>query len=201
LPGEPTTTLCARIAAALKREPRAPQRVAICGVNGGYNGYFATTEEFAMQHYEGASCIWGRHTERFLVSRLTQLWSGGADAPLRREGEVFALDFDERTVSDWQRAFDAGFLILGYEREGADLSLEVPRLGRVEPTFRKQVGSKLIHYFVVPSSFADQPLSLLKAGRRVGPGPLLAPPDVLRPERPLYEERESLTAKPVELEL
>lgn len=80
LPGEPTTMLAQNLRAAL-----APFSgglpVMVCGVTGGYNGYFVTAPEYEGQHYEGASCIWGRHTEAFLREHLVLLAAAPTAAP------------------------------------------------------------------------------------------------------------------------
>lgn len=72
LPGEPTTRFSANVKSALENAAGAASLL-VCGVNGGYNGYFVTRPEYDAQHYEGASCIWGPHTEPFIIEQLLAL--------------------------------------------------------------------------------------------------------------------------------
>lgn len=72
IPGEPTTTFASNVRAALESSANGAA-VLVCGVNGGYNGYFVTPAEYGAQHYEGASCIWGPNTEPFVLEHLAEL--------------------------------------------------------------------------------------------------------------------------------
>lgn len=72
LPGEPTTRFSQNVKTAL-RAHAGGANLLLCGVNGGYNGYFVTPAEYRAQHYEGASCIWGPHTQTFVIEKLVEL--------------------------------------------------------------------------------------------------------------------------------
>ncbi|MBN2071092.1 MAG: neutral/alkaline non-lysosomal ceramidase N-terminal domain-containing protein [Candidatus Krumholzibacteriota bacterium] len=59
LPGEFTTVLGKRIAKAVARERSERGPVLLAGLANEYISYFCTREEYAEQHYEGASMIYG----------------------------------------------------------------------------------------------------------------------------------------------
>ncbi|SNV18145.1 Neutral ceramidase precursor [Dermatophilus congolensis] len=61
LPVEPTTVASRRLQERVAAELAGTgvNRVVIAGVANGYNGYLATREEYAAQHYEGASTEFG----------------------------------------------------------------------------------------------------------------------------------------------
>lgn len=60
LPGEFTTVLGRRIASQVAASAGVPfERVALLGLTGGYAYYFATPEEYALQHYEGSGTLYG----------------------------------------------------------------------------------------------------------------------------------------------
>lgn len=80
LPGEPTTTMGRSIEARL-RALAAGAEVMVCGVTGDYSGYFVTRAEYEAQHYEGASCLWGRHSQEFLLAQLEALAAVPAMGP------------------------------------------------------------------------------------------------------------------------
>lgn len=79
LPGEPTTFvaqgLTRQLVAAGSRE------VMIAATCGDYTGYFTTEREYAMQHYEGASTLWGRYMEPWLHDSLARLLSAPPSIP------------------------------------------------------------------------------------------------------------------------
>ena len=70
LPGEPTTWLAATLAKLTKGQ------TLVAGVTGEYAGYLTTEAEYAVQHYEGGSTIWGRYTERWLARQVKRLVAG-----------------------------------------------------------------------------------------------------------------------------
>lgn len=74
IPGEPTTWLAAQLARLTKG------RTLVAGVTGEYAGYFTTEAEYGVQHYEGSSTIWGRHTERWLTRQVKRLVDGEGTA-------------------------------------------------------------------------------------------------------------------------
>ncbi len=71
LPGEPTTWLAAGLEdLLLESGAKAVMPAATCG---DYAGYFTTEREYEQQHYEGASTLWGRFTERWLKQQVKSL--------------------------------------------------------------------------------------------------------------------------------
>lgn len=72
LPGEPSTVMARSIEERL-RPHAAGAELMVCGVNGDYSGYFVTAKEYEAQNYEGASCLWGRLTQEFLLAQLEGL--------------------------------------------------------------------------------------------------------------------------------
>ncbi len=74
LPGEFTTTLGRRIAEdlAARCEPR-PLRVLLIGPANEYVSYFTTPEEYAAQHYEGASTLYGPASGPLVGDELRRL--------------------------------------------------------------------------------------------------------------------------------
>lgn len=72
LPGEPTTWLSHKLSELVKqRGPHA--QVIVAGTCGDYAGYLTTEREYELQHYEGASTLWGRYTERWLQQALERM--------------------------------------------------------------------------------------------------------------------------------
>ncbi len=80
LPGEPTTWLAHRLSQLLKYESPHTQ-VLVAGTCGDYAGYLTTEREYELQHYEGASTLWGRYTERWLQQALGRLSSSPPTPP------------------------------------------------------------------------------------------------------------------------
>lgn len=65
IPGEATTEVGRRVREA--SAPGEPHNASVIGLAGGYLQYIATLEQFLLQHYEGASTLFGRYqAERFL---------------------------------------------------------------------------------------------------------------------------------------
>ena len=91
-PGELTTMTGFRIRAALAASLPATTPVAIVGLTNHYLQYFATPEEYRFQFYEGASTLYGPHSEPFLTRHfghlgalLGQRWAparGGTPVPV-----------------------------------------------------------------------------------------------------------------------
>ncbi|NVB36273.1 neutral/alkaline non-lysosomal ceramidase N-terminal domain-containing protein [Pseudenhygromyxa sp. WMMC2535] len=74
LPGEFTTVMGARIRARIARDdpPSAPRPLLI-GLAGEYISYFVTPQEYALQHYEGGSTLWGQYAGTLIAERLGTL--------------------------------------------------------------------------------------------------------------------------------
>ncbi len=96
LPGEPTTTtgyhIRQALAAALSPAP-SPAQIVIVGLTNEYLQYFATSDEFERQHYEGASTLWGPDSERFLAEQFVCLARNlGAQRTACAHGQSEAID-------------------------------------------------------------------------------------------------------------
>jgi neutral ceramidase len=82
VPFEATTTVGARMRAALRRSVEvrsraaAPDRFVVLGLANGYLQYVTTASEYAAQHYEGASTLYGPASAEFFTRRLALLASG-----------------------------------------------------------------------------------------------------------------------------
>lgn len=90
LPGEFTTAMGRRVAhgvAAAADWP--PARVLLVGLANEYLSYFTTPEEYALQHYEGASTLWGPQAGPLLGRRLAQLAATLSTAPRGRASTDF----------------------------------------------------------------------------------------------------------------
>jgi neutral ceramidase len=73
-PGEATTTTGARIRRAIAPHlSKESQFLALAGLTNQYFQYFATHEEYPFQFYEGASTLYGPHSEQFLVRHFACL--------------------------------------------------------------------------------------------------------------------------------
>ena len=99
LSGEPTTWLAHRLGEVL------PGKVMVAGTCGDYSGYFTSGREYELQHYEGASTLWGRYTERWLHQELDRL---AKSAPVVPEGKAhfFVEPFTgtkRRRLADYRR--------------------------------------------------------------------------------------------------
>jgi neutral ceramidase len=90
LPGEFTTAMGYRIVNAVSHALSAHRdRVVLVGLANEYVSYFTTPEEYALQHYEGASTLYGTHSANvirdeivFLAGRLAR---DETDVPTKRE--------------------------------------------------------------------------------------------------------------------
>lgn len=83
LPFEPTTMVGHRLRAQVRQQLAAKgvDTVVVAGLSNSYAGYLTTREEFAMQHYEGASNEFGPWTlgaVQQTVAHLTQAMVSGA---------------------------------------------------------------------------------------------------------------------------
>ena len=82
LPGEFTTAMGRRVAAGVAAAADwPPARVLLVGLANEYLSYFGTPEEYALQHYEGASTLWGPQAGPLLGRRLAQLAATLSTAP------------------------------------------------------------------------------------------------------------------------
>jgi neutral ceramidase len=83
VPGEMTTEMGRRVKqAVLQAAQHTNQRVtqvAIVGLANQYMSYFATPEEYDLQHYEGASTLYGPASGPFIAARLERLVAQMAD--------------------------------------------------------------------------------------------------------------------------
>ncbi|WP_019672044.1 neutral/alkaline non-lysosomal ceramidase N-terminal domain-containing protein [Psychrobacter lutiphocae] len=75
VPGEPTTMVGRRIRTAVldKLSPLGVDTVVINGLANNYSGYITTREEYALQHYEGASTEFGPYQSNAYLQEYTQL--------------------------------------------------------------------------------------------------------------------------------
>jgi neutral ceramidase len=74
LPGEFTTIMGMRIREALAaRLPAGGPRPLLVGLAGEYLSYFVTPQEYALQHYEGASTMWGQYAGAWIAERMAAL--------------------------------------------------------------------------------------------------------------------------------
>jgi neutral ceramidase len=98
LPGEFTTIMGRRVAAWVAEAAKwQPERVALVGLANEYLSYFATPEEYALQHYEGASTLWGPQAGPLLGRRLASL-AATLSTPPRRS---VPIDFHHRAGLAW----------------------------------------------------------------------------------------------------
>lgn len=92
LPGEFTTIMGMRVrmAVAASNPPGAPRPITI-GLAGEYLSYFVTPEEYALQHYEGASTMWGQYAGALLSERIAKLAATVAVDRAEFEGTAIEL--------------------------------------------------------------------------------------------------------------
>jgi neutral ceramidase len=87
VPGEVTTMTGRRIRQAIaKGLPARAAHVAVAGLTNQYFQYFATHEEYPFQFYEGASTLYGPHSEQFLVRHFGCLGELLANRPAECTG-------------------------------------------------------------------------------------------------------------------
>lgn len=84
VPGELTTMAGRRLRAALEAEYGSRgspvENVVISGYANAYSQYITTPEEYAMQHYEGASTLFGPHTLEAYIQEFCRLVSASPAA-------------------------------------------------------------------------------------------------------------------------
>ena len=82
VPAEFTATAGRRLKASLRQAlGSGVSQVAVAGYCNGYSGYVATAEEYAAQHYEGASTLFGEHTlaaYRQTFTGMASVMNGGS---------------------------------------------------------------------------------------------------------------------------
>lgn len=84
LPGEFTTVMGMRIRASLREAAGAEPIIPIVvGLADEYGGYFVTPQEYALQHYEGASTSWGQYAGPLLRDAITELVTRDPGPPPR----------------------------------------------------------------------------------------------------------------------
>jgi hypothetical protein len=93
LPGEFTTVQGRRIAAAVAPANGRREDVILIGLAHDFAYYFATPEEYDLQHYEGSSTLYGRWSGVYVQEALARL-SALLD---RGSGDEAAYSFDHRT--------------------------------------------------------------------------------------------------------
>ncbi|WP_348549653.1 neutral/alkaline non-lysosomal ceramidase N-terminal domain-containing protein [Psychrobacter sp. KFRI-CH2-11] len=86
IPGEPTTMAGRRIRAAVLAQLKdaGVDTVIVNGLANNYSGYLSTREEFAAQHYEGASTEYGPYQTAAYIQEYSQLAEAlrtGTDVP------------------------------------------------------------------------------------------------------------------------
>lgn len=83
VPGEPTLTVGLRLERQVARPPGVTQ-CWVVGYAGDYLGYFTTPQEYALQRYEGASTLFGRHSALWLMGAHNVAMSLRADPLIAR---------------------------------------------------------------------------------------------------------------------
>lgn len=82
LPGEFSTIMGMRIRSALAAQlPEGGPRPLLVGLAGEYLSYFVTPQEYALQHYEGASTLWGQYAGVLIAERMAALLGELASDP------------------------------------------------------------------------------------------------------------------------
>jgi len=152
VPGEPTAAAGARIGAAL-RELDGVQSASPIGYANDYAGYVTTPEEYALQHYEGASTMYGTDTVPTLIRDL----KSSDEAVSASTSLVMDEDALDEALAELSAVLDAGqalrlddgedgavqvlfaddgdaiptLTVDGVTIEGAALSMEGPRGERI----------------------------------------------------------------------
>ena len=115
LPGEFTTVMGRRIAQAVAEATRDDARVVTVGLAGEYLSYFTTPQEYALQHYEGASTLYGPAAGPLVAHHLAGIVRSRAQLQERsfayRPGATRTFGPTRRVVR--QRVDDALERILG----------------------------------------------------------------------------------------
>ena len=123
VPGEMTAGMGYRVRAAVLAASRRAgiRRVVISGLANEYLQYFTTPEEYARQHYEGGSTLYGEYSSNLLMESLADLASRlarGLRAPepyefdptngVAVEGEPFSRGATEATIVEQPAATRPG---------------------------------------------------------------------------------------------
>ncbi|MDP3158057.1 MAG: neutral/alkaline non-lysosomal ceramidase N-terminal domain-containing protein [Archangium sp.] len=104
VPGEPTTWLTHQLNQILRgAAPHRPTMVA--GVTGDYQGYFTTSLEYDLQHYEGSSTIWGRETEGWLKQKVQALVTRIEKQDAKPEYSLDEVTFNSDEEDKWRTEF------------------------------------------------------------------------------------------------
>jgi len=85
LPGEFSTMLGLRIKEAIRQQAPWAESVLLVGLANEYVSYFATEEEYAIQHYEGSSMIYGPESGNLVRDTLAELAADLDHGELREE--------------------------------------------------------------------------------------------------------------------
>ncbi len=103
LPGEFTTAMGHRIRSSLaRRAMTSPDRVLLVGLANEYASYFATPEEYTLQHYEGGSTMYGQYAGGLVESRLGELAKELTNPTPRRDAKQ-TFEY----VPGWKTSFDS----------------------------------------------------------------------------------------------
>ena len=137
LPGEVSTVMGARIRSAIAAAVDVEHNdVVALGLAQGHLEYVTTPEEYALQHYEGSSTLYGPYTGPLLADRSAAIAAGGSvDVPERyhhRPGRTRAFRPRARRWSRARRrAFERDFDLAG--RISVSFSDAVPTWPPVDP--------------------------------------------------------------------
>jgi len=104
LPGEFTTVMGRRIADGVAQAAGVDRAdVVLLGLAHSYGYYFATPEEYRLQHYEGSGTLFGRFSGALVAKDLTRLAGELRDAPAAgKEHRYLYLPWlSPRLQSDW----------------------------------------------------------------------------------------------------
>jgi neutral ceramidase len=91
LPGEFTMALGRRIATGVRAAAGDPPHVVLVGLAGEYRSYFTTPEEYDLQHYEGASTLYGPEAGPLVAQALAKL-AGRLDEAPAEPARAYAYD-------------------------------------------------------------------------------------------------------------
>jgi neutral ceramidase len=114
LPGEFTTMMGRRIARGVAGAQRESRTVVLIGLAGEYLSYFTTPEEYAAQHYEGGSTLYGPESGPLVAHELARLAAALPDTSPRAPRTFSyhtgaARHFDLAEIGAEPRASDDGF--------------------------------------------------------------------------------------------
>lgn len=90
VPGEPTTLAAWQIEQRVLTHPQIETAVVV-GYTGDYGGYFTTRKQYDMQHYEGASTLYGRNITNYFAAYHEHFANLSGSTPALPAGPV---DFD-----------------------------------------------------------------------------------------------------------